>query len=424
MLSAVFDRWISPGLGSHGSHNQLSHFKGTQGVRRTMRKLPSGFTIPAFGLIILGAGMAVTGCSGDAADAQPETAATQSTDSSPTATEASPQRMAEAARTFLAALSPQQRTASEFPFDADAERTRWSNLPASMVERSGARLGDLSDEQRRQLHDLLRASTSSQGYQKIAGVIRLDEVLHEEASAAVASGERRLPDRLLESWTSANYWISFFGQPGDSTWGWMINGHHMAASFTVVGDRIAFTPLFLGAEPHEILSGLEAGWRVLANEGERGWRLLQALDEGQRAVAVLGDDIPGDVLTGPGRKGSLGEFSGIPASALTEAQRGLLWQLVEEFAANADHGAAQDQLARIREDGPDALHFAWIGPTHDRTARYYYRVHGPSVLIEYIVEEGVGGNAANHVHSIMRDPGNDYGEDWLGKHYEEHHERR
>ena len=42
-------------------------------------------------------------------------------------------------------------------------------------------------------------------------------------------------------------------------------------------------------------------------------------------------------------------------------------------------------------------------------------VHGPSVLIEYIVEEGVGGNPANHVHSIIRD---------LGKPYEEHHERR
>ena len=95
-----------------------------------MRKPLSGFTIPAFGLVALGAGLAATGCSEDAADAQPGTAETRSTDSSPTATEASPQRMAEAARTFLAALSPQQRTATEFPFDADAERARWSNLPA------------------------------------------------------------------------------------------------------------------------------------------------------------------------------------------------------------------------------------------------------------------------------------------------------
>ena len=53
--------------------------------------------------------------------------------------------------------------------------------------------------------------------------------------------------------------------------------------------------------------------------------------------------------------------------------------------------------------------------------RHYYRVHGPSVLIEYTIERGVGGDAANHVHSIVRDPGNDYGEDWLGHHYKESH---
>lgn len=360
-------------------------------------------------------------CGGEAADRQPEAIRQPPTGSPPSAQEASPQGMVEAAREFLAALDAEQRALAEFPFDADSERTRWSNLPANMVERGGTRLGDLTDLQRRRLHDLLRASTSSQGYQKIAGVIRLDEVLHEEATVAVARGERRLPDDLVDSWTSANYWISVFGKPGDANWGWLISGHHLAASFTVAGDRVAFTPLFLGAEPHEIMQGLDAGWRVLANEGERGWRLLQALDDGQRAIAVLGDDVPRDVLTGPGRKGSLDEVSGIPASSLTEPQRTLLWELVEEFAANADHGAADAQLEKIRADGLDALHFAWIGPVDDASARYYYRVHGPSVLIEYIVEGGVGGSAANHVHSIMRDPGNDYGEDWLGRHYEEHH---
>ena len=135
-----------------------------------MKRQPSGFAIPAFGfaipafgLAILATSLALTGCRDDAADTQPGTTETRSTDFSPTATEASPRRMAEAARDFLSALSPQQRDAAEFPFDADAERTRWSNLPASMVERSGARLGDLGDEQRRRLHDQLRASTSRQG---------------------------------------------------------------------------------------------------------------------------------------------------------------------------------------------------------------------------------------------------------------------
>ena len=358
-------------------------------------------------------------CGGEALEARPTKAEVA------IEAELSPARMAEAAREFLASLSPAHRAAAQFPFEADTARTSWSNLPASIVARSGARIGDFTDLQRRRLHDLLRASTSSQGYQKMAGVVRLDEMLHEEATAAVASGERRLPPDLVESWTSANYWISFFGRPGEeANWGWQISGHHLAANFTVADGRISFTPLFLGAEPHEILHGLDAGWRVLANEGERGWRLLQALDGDQRARAVLGEDIPRDVLTGPGRKGNLNAFAGLPASALSETQHALLWELVEEYVANADHAAADAQLEKIQRDGLAALHFAWIGPVDDVSARYYYRVHGPSVLIEYIVERGVGGGAANHVHSIMRDPGNDYGEDWLDKHYEEHHQRR
>ena len=44
--------------------------------------------------------------------------------------------------------------------------------------------------------------------------------------------------------------------------------------------------------------------------------------------------------------------------------------------------------------------------------------HGPSILIEY-VRQGQRSTPANHVHAIVRDPRNDYGEDWLAKHYRE-----
>ena len=337
--------------------------------------------------------------------------------------EASSLQMADAAEQFLAALSDEQRALAQFAFDTDAERTNWSNLPSLFVERKGIRHGDLTDEQRRKLHTLLRASTSSQGYQKIAGVIRLEDILHEEAAAAVEKGAE-LPAGLVESWTSDNYWISIFGNPAPGAkWGWQLSGHHLAANFTVVEDRLSFTPLFLGAEPNEIEKGSEAGWKVLSHEAERGFELLQALDSTQRSQAVLAEKIPQDVLTGPGRKGSLETFAGISASELNEAQKAILWSLVKEFVADVDHDAAHVQLDRIVRDGLDRLHFAWIGPQDDPNARFYYRVHGPSVLIEYVIQEGVGGEAANHAHSIIRDPSNDYGEDWLGKHYEEHHRR-
>jgi len=52
--------------------------------------------------------------------------------------------------------------------------------------------------------------------------------------------------------------------------------------------------------------------------------------------------------------------------------------------------------------------------TNDVRSPFYYRIHGPRLIIEFAVQE------PNHVHTIMRDPQNDYGTDWLGRHYEEH----
>ena len=198
--------------------------------------------------------------------------------------------MAEAARGLLLSLSPEQRRDAALPMTADSARASWSNLPAMFVQRGGVRLGEMDDSQRRALHELLRASTSSQGYQKLAGIIRLDGVLHEEARTAVERGERTLQPELVDSWDSRNYWVSVFGEPGSDSWGWQLSGHHLAANFTVVGERLSFTPLFLGAEPNEVQSGLEAGWRALSHEAERGFELLQALSAEQRFEAVLDDD--------------------------------------------------------------------------------------------------------------------------------------
>ena len=162
---------------------------------------------------------------------------------------------------------------------------------------------------------------------------------------------------------------------------------------------------------------------MLSHGVERGFALLQALDENQRSIAVLGQDVPRDILEGPGRRASLTRFEGLSASMLNEWQQKLLWHLIGEYVRNADHDAADAYLSKIRQDGLDELFFAWIGPVDAITERFYYRVHGLSILIEYVRERGIGADrgAANHIHTIVRDPSNDYGEDWLGLHYQEHH---
>jgi hypothetical protein len=51
----------------------------------------------------------------------------------------------------------------------------------------------------------------------------------------------------------------------------------------------------------------------------------------------------------------------------------------------------------------------------------YYRIHGPSILIEFdhastVLNPKAGPNP-NHIHTIMRVPGGDFGEDLLQQHY-------
>ena len=87
--------------------------------------------------------------------------------------------MAVAARAFLNGLGPDQLSSVWYPDLSDSARTQWSNFPAGASPRPGVALGDLSESQRVLLHDLLRASTSSQGYHKLTGAIRAEQALHD-----------------------------------------------------------------------------------------------------------------------------------------------------------------------------------------------------------------------------------------------------
>jgi len=70
-------------------------------------------------------------------------------------------RMRDAATAFLGSLDEAGRKSVSFPLESD-QRTSWSNLPVALVPRVGLSIGVLGVESRRRLHDLMRASTSSQ----------------------------------------------------------------------------------------------------------------------------------------------------------------------------------------------------------------------------------------------------------------------
>jgi len=65
---------------------------------------------------------------------------------------------------------------------------------------------------------------------------------------------------------------------------------------------------------------------------------------------------------------------------------------------------------RHAEQNLDRTTFAWYGSTEIGNP-IYYRVQGPTFTIEFAHQQGQGANAGGitHIHSIYREPGNDYG---------------
>jgi hypothetical protein len=100
---------------------------------------------------------------------------------------------------------------------------------------------------------------------------------------------------------------------------------------------------------------------------------------------------------------------------LSAEQKKMLLDLITEYASRLRPELADADLKKIDDVGFDKVHFAWAGGL-EAGQGHYYRIQGPTFMIEYDNTQ----NRANHVHSVWRDPANDFGEDLLKQHYQEH----
>jgi hypothetical protein len=316
---------------------------------------------------------------------------------------------------FLEGLTPDLRDKALFDFD-DEERRRWSNVPYTMFDRKGVSIGEMTPAQRVLAHRLLENALTGQGYLKTTGIMHLDEIL---VTIANAKGRDNPPFGL------DYYWLGVFGDPcNGAIWGWQLDGHHLALNFTVVGDEVSVTPAFMGTDPAEIRNGPHAGWRVLSDEDDLGRALFESLDHEQREKALLSGEAPRDIIAGAGHRDRITRITGLPASEMTPEQRALLVRLIFVYMQNVKPGLVAGERAQMWIDGVETLHFSWMGSEPGKP--YYYRVHGPGVWIEFDNSFPPGSKTGpiNHIHSIWRNPRNDYGEDLLRKHYENsaHHQ--
>src|SRR5688572_27890034 len=323
----------------------------------------------------------------------------------------SPGEMASAATKFLAGLSSEQRAQAGFPFDGPG-RLSWHFIPTEMFPRKGLPIGAMNPAQRQLAHGLLRAGLSQRGYLTATAIMELETILGALEAAEGSSGIPGRPGELLVR-NPEGYFFSVFGTPSPrGAWGWRVEGHHVSLNFTVVnGTFVAATPSFFGSNPAEVRQGPKKGLRILAAEEDSARALLAALDASQRAKAITAAAAPDDIQTMSALKVDPLSPAGIAARELTPSQRDLLLKVIDAYASAMAPDIAADRMARITKAGVEKIAFAWAGET-ERGRRHYYRVQGPTFLIEYDNTQ----NDANHIHSVWRDFEGDFGRDLLREH--------
>jgi hypothetical protein len=339
-------------------------------------------------------------------------------------------RMAAAARGLLGVVTGEQAHVLNpgfDDFDLESPRRQWTYLPE--LDRPGLPLRGMPDAQRKLAHELITASVSTEGYAKVVSVMAME---HVRRALMLASAPER-----AHLFDPERYCFRVFGDPGTpgEAWGWQLAGHHVVLNFTVAGDRVSGTPCMLGSVPASY-----GPISPLVHEEAGGYQFVRSLSDAQRARAVIWHRPPPDFATRlvprigevelpdhvfepePDYRIDDAERSalayvrsgprGIGGAGLTAEQRSALVDLVAEFARRLPPEVAEAELHRVAEAGAEYLWFAWAGGTGPGE-RHYYRVQGPGLLIEHDNTQSGG----NHVHSVWRVPGGDFGDDLLAAHY-------
>ena len=300
---------------------------------------------------------------------------------------------------FLSSLDEGQRSKVLFEFNDAAQRTKWSNLPTTMVRRAGLKMGDLSAPQKKAAMELLASMLSQGGYEKVLAIVEGDEALK------LSSGGRGTP-----MFGHDLYYISILGKPSvTDPWMLQFGGHHLALNITMVGRDGILTPSHTAAQPAKYMVDGKTV-RPLGAENDKGFTLINALDEGQRKQAILNYKVA-DLVLGPGQDGKTIQPEGIKCSAMNANQQAMLLDLVGEWAGIVNEQAAAVRMAEIKANISETW-FAWSGPTTNGTPAYY-RIQGPTLVIEY-APQPLGGDPTMHIHTIYRDPTNDYGKKSVG----------
>ena len=338
-----------------------------------------------------------------------------------------------AADKFLATLSTEQRQKVLYPFDDAQQRARWSNFPTGFIPRGGISLKQMSAPQREAAMKLLATVLSPMGLEKVNEIRQADDDFKANGSKRGPGGPGGRPQgpppggqngpppqsggaggpgghppvSSEDMFGSDLYYISFLGMPSmTNPWMLQFGGHHLALNITIAGSKGVLTPTLTGAQPANFkLNGKTI--RPLGRESDKALALLQSLDADQRKQAVLNYTVA-DLVLGPGQDGKKIVPEGLKVSAMTARQQAMLLDLIWEWTSILNGSSAAARMTEMKAE-LNVMWFAWSGPTTGEAGSNitaYYRIQGPHLVIEYAPQHD---EPTNHVHTMYRDPTNDYG---------------
>jgi hypothetical protein len=290
-------------------------------------------------------------------------------------------------------------------------RTVWANLPTGIVmqvgakERNGLKLGSMTVAQQEAALTLLATVLSRDGYQKVLNIVSADQRLEE------TEGPKRAASSAIR-FGRAEFYLAILGTPSPAgRWMLQFGGHHLAINVTVAGADSVLTPTHTGAQPAAFTLNGET-IRPLGRENDKAFALMNAFDAAQQKTALLGYEVRNLVL-GPGADGKTIQPEGLRGSAMTDRQRAMLAALIAEWVNILNDPAAAAKMKEVDANLAET-YFAWAGSTENGKPAYF-RVQGPTVLIEYAPQGGNNRPSVDHIHTIYRDPTNEYGAKLAGR---------
>ena len=372
----------------------------------TSMVLVSGLALSGCAAAASGTGTTATGTSASSSGSTTAVATTEVTDTASGTTAETIVNTSAAAEAFLATLSDEQVAQLSYDYDDATKSTSWSNFPVTFVDRAGLNIADLTEEQQVAAMQVLEVLLSDDGYATVAGIIGGDQYLADNSSST--------EDSL------GQYYIAFFGDPSDtSAWEVQFGGHHLGINATLDGtaDAITFAPTHLGTQPAVYTAADGTEVQPLSGMYETAFAFYDSLTAEQQADLYQGESVAAMVCA-PGGTCDYPTGTGLSGADLTAEQKQLLLDVIANWVGLADAQTTATALAEI-EATLDDTYINWSGATvYDMTQGdgIYFQISGPKAYIEFASQQGSAGadvagvvtSGWGHVHTIYRDPTNDY----------------